>query len=155
MITFKEIDRSNYMECIGLRIKEEQKGFVADNVQSLVEAKFEEGLYTRAIYSNDIMVGFVLFDYDPEIPGWSMSRFMIGEQYQGQGLGKEAIKQFLKYIKEEMKIHELYISVEVENVVACEMYEKIGFHFVKSVAYEFGGVMYKEKQMKIELQVNG
>ena len=68
MITFKEIDRSNYMECIGLRIKEEQKGFVADNVQSLVEAKFEEGLYTRAIYSNDIMVGFVLFDYDPEFP---------------------------------------------------------------------------------------
>ena len=49
MITFKEIDRSNYMECISLRIKEEQKGFVADNAQSLVEAKFEEGLYTLSL----------------------------------------------------------------------------------------------------------
>lgn len=50
-----------------------------------------------------------------------------------------------------MKIQELYISVEVENTVACEMYEKIGFHFLKSVEYEFNGVVYKEKQMKIEL----
>lgn len=151
MILFKEVDRSNYMECIDLKIKKEQRGFVADNAQSLLEAKFEEGLYTRAIYSDDTMVGFVLFDYDSEISGWSMSRFMIGEQYQGQGLGKEAVKQFLKYMKEEMKIHELYISVEEDNVVACEMYEKIGFHFVKSVTYEFRGVVYKEKQMKIEL----
>lgn len=151
MITFKEIDRSNYMECICLKIKEDQKGFVADNAQSLAEAKFEEGLYTRAIYSDDTMIGFVLFDYDAEISGWSMSRFMIGEQYQGRGLGKEAVRQFLKYMKEEMKVHELYISVEVENTVACEMYEKIGFHFMKSVEYEFGGVVYKEKQMKIEL----
>ena len=37
MITFKEIDRSNYMECICLKIKEDQKGFVADNAQSLAE----------------------------------------------------------------------------------------------------------------------
>lgn len=129
MITFKEIDRSNYMECICLKIKEDQKGFVADNAQSLAEAKFEEGLYTRAIYSDDTMIGFVLFDYDAEISGWSMSRFMIGEQYQGRGLGKEAVRQFLKYMKEEMKVHELYISVEVDNTVACEMYEKIGFQF--------------------------
>ena len=30
------------------------------------------------------MVGFILYDYDDQIPGWSMSRFMIGKQYQGK-----------------------------------------------------------------------
>ena len=69
MITFREIDKSNYMECICLKVKDEQRGFVADNARSLAEARFEEGLYTRAVYSDGVMVGFVLFDYDPELPG--------------------------------------------------------------------------------------
>ena len=102
MITFREIDKSNYMECICLKVKDEQRGFVADNARSLAEARFEEGLYTRAVYSDGVMVGFVLFDYDPELPGWCMSRFMIGAQYQGRGLGKEAVLRFLDFMREHM-----------------------------------------------------
>lgn len=151
MITFKQIDRDNYMECICLKVKESQQNFVADNARSLVEAQFEEGIYTRAIYADDTLVGFVLYDYDSEIPGWSMSRFMIGEQYQGQGLGKIAVIEFLKYLKEQMRIKEIYISVERENIVAYEMYRKIGFVDVKPVQYEFDGTTYYEMQMKIEL----
>ena len=149
MITFRKIDHSNYMDCICLKVREDQIGFVADNARSLVEARFEEGLYTRAVYSDDTMVGFVLFDYDPEIPGWCMSRFMIGAQYQGQGLGKEAVLRFLDFMREEMKVGELYIHVELENTTAYEMYQKLGFRFVKPIQYEFDGVVYRERQMKI------
>ena len=42
MITFREIDKSNYMDCICLQVADEQKGFVADNAQSSGEARFEE-----------------------------------------------------------------------------------------------------------------
>ena len=151
MITFREIDKSNYMDCICLKAKDDQRGFVADNARSLAEARFEEGLYTRAVYSGDTMVGFVLFDYDTEIPGWCMSRFMIGAQYQGQGLGREAILRFLDYVKEQMSLRELYIHVELENTVAFELYQKLGFRFVKQIQYEFDGVVYRERQMKIDL----
>lgn len=149
MITFRTIDQSNYMDCICLKVRDDQTSFVADNARSLVEARFEEGLYTRAIYFNDTMVGFVLFDYDPEIPGWCMSRFMIGAQHQGQGLGKQAVLRFLDFMKEEMKVGELYIHVELENTAAYEMYQKLGFRFVKPIQYEFDGVVYQERQMKI------
>ena len=47
MITFREIDKSNYMECICLKVKDEQRGFVADNARSLAEARFEEGRLFR------------------------------------------------------------------------------------------------------------
>ncbi len=151
MISFREIDKHNYMDCICLRVKDHQKDFVADNARSLVEAQFEEGLYTRAIYSDNTMVGFLLYDYDAEIPGWSLSRIMIGQQYQGQGYGKEAVKEFLKYMKEEMRICELYICVELENVAAYEMYQKLGFSFVKQIEYDFDGVHYRENQMRIRL----
>lgn len=46
---FREIDKSNYLECISLTVDESQEGFVADNKQSLVEAVYEDGLYTLGI----------------------------------------------------------------------------------------------------------
>ena len=84
---FREIDRSNYWDCISLTVNDSQKWFVADNKRSLVEAAYEDGLYTLGVYHGDTMVGFILYAFDDTIPGWSMSRFMIGKQYQGKGYG--------------------------------------------------------------------
>lgn len=147
MITFRKIDQSNYTECICLKVRDDQTGFVADNARSLVEARFEEGLHTRAVYSDDTMVGFVLFDYDPEIPGWCMSRFMIGAQYQGLGLGKEAALRFLDFMREEMKVEELYLHVELENTAAYRLYEKLGFQTVGEIRYTFDGTTFRERRM--------
>ena len=58
---FREIDKSNYWNCMRLTIDDAQEGFVADNKQSLVEAAYEDGLYTLGIYCEDTMVGFVLY----------------------------------------------------------------------------------------------
>ena len=93
-LEFRKITKENYMECIALKVDESQKHFVADNAQSLVEAAFEDGLYTLAIYHNRTMVGFILYDYDEDIPGWSLSRFMIGKQYQGKAAEKEQYWNF-------------------------------------------------------------
>ena len=53
---FRKIDRSNYWECMELTVDDSQKDFVADNKQSLVEAAYEENLYTLGIYCQDTMV---------------------------------------------------------------------------------------------------
>ena len=118
---FREIDRSNYWDCISLTVNDSQKWFVADNKRSLVEAAYEDGLYTLGVYHGDTMVGFILYDFDDTIPGWSMSRFMIGKQYQAKGYGKQA--------------------------VARGMYADIGFEEIKEVAYLFSGRQFREMQM--------
>ena len=118
---FREIDRLNYRDCISLTVDDSQKWFVADNKRSLVEAAYEDGLYTLGVYHEDTMVGFILYDFDDTIPGWSMSRFMIGKQYQGKGYGKQA--------------------------VARGMYADIGFEEIKEVAYLFSGRQFREMQM--------
>ena len=84
---FRKIDKSNYWDCMALTIDDSQEGFVADNKQSLVEAAYEDGLYTLGIYQDETMVGFVLYDYDETFPGWSMSRFMIGSLSPAQPAG--------------------------------------------------------------------
>ena len=149
---FRKIDKSNYWECISLRVDEGQQYFVADNTRSLVEAAFEDGLYTLGVYHNEVMVGFVLYDYDETIPGWSMSRFMIGKQYQGKGYGKQAVLTFLKYFKEKHSADEIYISVSLENVIARKMYVDIGFVGMKEIEYTFDGIVFKEIQMVKDLE---
>lgn len=51
---------------------------------------YEEGLFILGIDHNDDMIMFIHYDYET-IPGWSLSRFMIGKQFQGKGYGKKAV----------------------------------------------------------------
>ena len=149
---FREIDKSNYWDCMALTIDESQKGFVADNKQSLVEAAYEDGLYALGIYNEETMVGFVLYDYDDTFPGWSMSRFMIGKQFQGKGYGKQAAVEFLEYFKRKHNADKIYISVSLENAIARKMFASIGFEDIKEIEYAFLGMDFREMQMVKELK---
>ena len=137
---FRKIDKSNYIACMELEVNESQTHFVADNKRSLVEAAFEDGLYTLGIYDSETMVGFVLYDYDEDFPGWSMSRFMIGKQYQGRGYGKRAAMEFLEYFKNHHDADKIFISVSLNNKVARKMYKDIGFREIKEVEYTYLGM---------------
>lgn len=148
---FREIDRSNYWDCMLLTVDSSQEGFVADNKRSLVEAAYEDGLYTLGIYHEETMVGFILYDYDETFPGWSMSRFMIGKQFQGKGYGKQAALAFIDYFKKRHSADKLYISVSLENTAARKLYASIGFEERKEVEYTFLGMQFREIQMVKEL----
>lgn len=150
-IEFKEINRSNYNECIELKISEEQKRFVASNSYSLVQAAYEPNLYPLGIYKDDKMVGFILYDFDDELNGWSMSRVMIDEKYQNQGIGKVAVQKFLEFFVDKYGHQKLYTSAEVDNIVAINLYEKSGFEKREVFEYESSGVKYREIRMVTQL----
>jgi diamine N-acetyltransferase len=61
----------------------------------LVQSFYEDDLYPLGIYNGDEMVGFLLYDYDEELSGWSFSRFMIDIKHQGKGFGSKALEKFL------------------------------------------------------------
>ena len=68
-ISFRKIDKTNYEACVLLKVAEEQKHFVASNAYSLVQAAYEDNLYPLAIYNDEEMIGFILYDYDDELNG--------------------------------------------------------------------------------------
>jgi len=150
-IEFKVIDRTNYNQCIELKTSEEQKRFVASNIFSLVQSAYEPNLYPLGVYKNNKMVGFILYDFDDEINGWSMSRFMIDEKFQNQGIGKATLQKFIEFFIEKYGHVQLYTSAEVDNTIAIDLYEKIGFEKKEVFEYEFGGVTYKEFRMVAQL----
>ncbi|MCC3866660.1 GNAT family N-acetyltransferase [Terrisporobacter mayombei] len=146
-INFKEIDKSNYNTCINLKVGDHQKNYVASNAVSLVQAFYEEKLYPIGIYNNEEMVGFILYDYDKELEGWSFSRFMIDINFQNKGYGSKALEKFLEFFHNKYPKENLYTSVEIDNEVAMKLYEKYGFNKKDSFEYKIGNTVYKEFRM--------
>ncbi|HBI91969.1 MAG TPA: spermidine acetyltransferase [Terrisporobacter glycolicus] len=146
-INFKEIDKSNYNICINLKVGDHQKDYVASNAISLVQAFYEEELYPIGIFNDEEMVGFILYDYDKELEGWSFSRFMIDINHQNKGYGSKALEKFLEFFHNKYEEENLYTSVEIDNKVAMKLYEKYGFNKKDSFEYKIGNTVYKEFRM--------
>ena len=77
MIELKQINHDNWIECIELEVKDEQRQFVNPNIFSLAEAyvhsdasKKEAEEYYRcipfAIYNEGKMIGFTMLTYEKE-----------------------------------------------------------------------------------------
>ena len=134
-----------------MRVGEHQKNYVASNMYSLVQASYEDGLYPLGIFNEDEMIGFLLYDYDEELNGWSFSRFMIDIKYQNKGFGRKALEKFLEYFQSKFPNKSLYTSVEIDNDIAIKLYQKYGFVIKSSFEYAIEDVTYKEFRMIKEI----
>ena len=142
MIQFKEITNANIWKVCALEPFEEQKDFVAENIQSLGEAYAtrNEGnnALPLAVYDDDDLVGFVMIgkgtvgeenESDLIRENYSLWRLMIDKSYQGRGLGKQTIDAAVALIRtfpfgEAKKV---WLSYEPENTRARDIYRKYGF----------------------------
>lgn len=126
-IRFEEVTRDNWEECIELSVSEEQEDFVAPNYESILLSKFEENCYPLCIYNGSDMVGFLMYDIDPETKRWKLSRLMIAEEYQGKGYGKQALLLLLSRLKEKIGPTPFYTSVEPTNIYMKKLIKSVGF----------------------------
>lgn len=147
LIELKIIDKTNYKECIRLKVSDEQKKFVATNTYSLVQVAYEPDMYPLGIFLDYKMVGFILYDFDKEVNGWSMSRFMIDKNHQNKGIGEKALIKFLELFKMKYRNQPLYTSAEVDNLVAIKLYEKYGFIKKEEFEYTYDDTTYREVRM--------
>ena len=108
-ITFREITSDNYSQVLNLKISPEQEvaKFVSPVVRSLADAWFyrEEGItYPKAIYADEDLVGFIMYELDPEEQQVFIWRFLIDQRYQGKGYGRQTIEAVLAMAKEQAQI---------------------------------------------------
>ena len=147
MIHIESIDPRNVWDALDLKVKKEQKTFVASNDISLIQAYVAVGSDCRAfpfVIFNDkkpvgfLMIGFneaAMYDYYDETPpeilknNYSLWRLMIDRRYQNRGYGREAITQALDFIRTWPcgKADFCALSYEPENTVARNLYHSFGF----------------------------
>ena len=130
-IELKPINEKNRNDCIKLKVTEAQSAYIATNESSL-EAASDNADVARPfiIYADGKAVGFTMFAFDEEHEDpndrYWLWRFMIDENLQGQGIGKEALKQIIVYFKENGATN-IRLSTKASNLKAISLYKSFGF----------------------------
>lgn len=129
MISLKDLDRENWIRCARLSLDESQKDYVAPNVYSIAESKVEEHYCPRVIFSDDKVIGFLMYCIEVDPPDETLFwlfRFMIDANNQAKGCGTTALQIAIDEIaaKGAKRIRTMYKS---SNYVAGKLYKKMGF----------------------------
>jgi len=127
MIKLKKIDRDNFHPVLELSVFDEQNNYVASNCYSLAQAKAQPECVPLAIYSNDELVGFVMYCMDFEDNEYWIYRLMIDKKHQEKGYGKTTMLQVIEILKQDKGHSIVYISFEPKNEIAKKLYESLGF----------------------------
>lgn len=125
-IFLKPVDKQNYEAVCDLDVSKAQQDYVACNMWSLVESMYHTGYVTRAIYADDVPVGFFMWVH--ESPGKvSIWRFMVDECHQQKGIGRIALSLAIQEIKQTPNLEEIEICYHPDNPVAKDFYSQFGF----------------------------
>ena len=147
MIHLEKIDAQNVWDVLELKLRKEQKSFVAPNDISIVQAYTAAGTgcsaFPFAIYNDKKVVGFLMIGFNEaalyELDGeeapsalknnYSLWRLMIDKRCQGRGYGREAILQALDFVRSWPcgKAEYCEVSYEPENEVGAKLYASLGF----------------------------
>ena len=108
-VTLRDITGDNYFQVLELKISPAQEAakFVSPVVRSLADAWFyrEEGItYPKAIYADEDLVGFIMYELDTEEQQVFIWRFLIDQRYQGKGYGRQTIEAVLAMAKQQTQM---------------------------------------------------
>ena len=142
MIHLCKITEKNLWQVCGLNVREEQRNFVASNIESIAEAYAvtNDGghAFPRAVYDDDTLIGFVMIGFgtvgeenesDTIKNNYSLWRLMIDEKYQGKGYFRPIMDSVIEFIRTYPcgKSEFVWLSYEKENEHAAGLYKKYGF----------------------------
>ncbi|MDZ5471526.1 GNAT family N-acetyltransferase [Bacillus sp. 31A1R] len=130
-IEIKPITQDNIRACAKLEVSEDQKQFVARNLATIAWAYVDPQFTPYAICDGDTVVGVAAVEYVPDNEDYDrhwVPRFMIGEQFQGNGYGKQAMLKIIEMIiNQHPNCSRVRLSVVSENQGAIDFYKRIGF----------------------------
>ena len=108
-------------------LSDQQQKMVAPNGQSIAQAHFSDKAWFRAIYADDVPVGFIMLYDDPHKPEYFLWRLMVSGSQQGKGYGRKAIAMLVDYVQTRPGAKELLTSCVPLEGGPEEFYRKLGF----------------------------
>ena len=125
-VSLRQVTKENYEEVCELDVTKEQEDYVACNMWSIVESKYNEGYETRVVYMKEEPVGFFMWVKESEIKV-SIWRFMVDKKHQQKSIGRVSLNLALAEIKKVSDLQEIEICYNPKNPVAKEFYSSFGF----------------------------
>lgn len=132
MIELRTINEENFQQCLNIKASVEKESFVDSVAYSLAEAwVYYEDTKPFAIYNDDKMIGFVSMYIGEK--NYQIINFMIDDAYQKKGLGTQAAKACIGYLKKEYDAGRISAPVALENTDAQKFWKKLGFAFSENI----------------------
>ncbi len=126
-VTLREVTRETLRDVLRLKVSPEQTRIVADNATSSAQAHFSEEAWFRAVYADEVPVGFVMLEDQPAKPEYFLWRFMIGIEHQHKGYGHQALACLVEHVRTRPGATELLTSVVEGEGSPRPFYEAFGF----------------------------
>lgn len=126
-VTLRDITEYNLIEVMKLDVHPAQKKCVAPNSVSIAQAHYSKTAWFKGIYLKEQPVGFVMLDLNEEKPEYFLWRFMIDQNFQGKGYGKEAMEMIIDYVQTLPNAKELLTSCVPGEEGPEAFYQKLGF----------------------------
>lgn len=135
MAEIRAVTIDNWQSLIDLKVRDDQKNFVASNLYSIAQSKFGDeyeghwDLFPFGIYDDDQPVGFLMYALNFSHPKEQafVQRLMVDEKFQGKGYGKFGMEKMLEIFWADERIKDVAISYEPNNDVARKLYASLGF----------------------------
>ncbi len=108
-------------------LSSQQQRMVAPNAYSIAQAHFEERAWFRAVYADEVPVGFVMLHDDPEKDYVYLWRFMIAGPHQKKGYGRRALELVFERARSRPSARAIKASYVPIEGGAGPFYRKLGF----------------------------
>ena len=125
MIRLEDVNPDNWR--LSLRVRDDQKAFVANSTVMLARAFAYRNSRSRAvvIYNDEAPIGMALY-YDFE-DAYNFSQFFIDERYQGKGFGYQAAEMILQEMEKDGVYDRVVLCYVEGDEAAKRLYLKLGF----------------------------
>lgn len=123
-----ELNEENWYDCCQLQLLDEQKEYIEPNAVSIAQSKFEPMLKPYAIYLDEQIVGFLMYNsVKEELDGYWVYRIMIDKAFQDQGIGKIATQLMIDEMVKLPDATQIIVGYHPDNKQAHMLYESLGF----------------------------
>ena len=127
-VTLREITKEILRDIFALEVAPEQSSFVATNEMSIAQAYFDREIaWFRAIYADEIPVGFLMLSDNAKEQEYFLWRLMIDARYQKLGFAKRAVELLFDYVRTRPGAKEIKVSYVPGDAGPQGFYEKLGF----------------------------
>ena len=137
MIEVRPVSKDNWKSLIKLKVREDQRGFVASNLYSIAESHYGDDvpgeghwdMFPYGIYDGEQPVGFLMFAVNyaaAKFQGFIL-RLMVDDEFQGKGFGRFGMNWMLDQFRDDENIKVVGISYEPHNETAWKLYASLGF----------------------------
>lgn len=99
VVELQEITADTARAVMLLQVAPSQRSFVAPNSVSIAQAHFAPLAWFRAVYADDIPVGFAMLSLDEAKHEYFLWRFMIDARFQGLGYGRAAMRMIADHVR--------------------------------------------------------